>query len=83
MGVKYAIGIDLGGTKIEGLVLDASGGELFRKRVDTQQEKGYTHILGRVKGLHDELAAHDLHLMLTKLPDANAVTTGVRLSFSG
>ncbi len=54
----FSIGIDLGGTKIEGIVLDARGKELFRKRVETQQEKGYAHILGRVKGLHDELAAH-------------------------
>jgi fructokinase len=54
---RYRIGIDLGGTKIEGIVLDASGKELFRKRVDTQQENGYRHILYRIKGLHDELAA--------------------------
>ena len=36
----FRIGIDLGGTKIEGIVLDAQGKELFRKRVETQQEKG-------------------------------------------
>jgi fructokinase len=54
----FRIGIDLGGTKIEGLVLDASGQELFRKRVDTQQENGYRHILYRIKALHDDLAAH-------------------------
>jgi fructokinase len=54
----YRIGIDLGGTKIEGIVLDAHGKELSRKRVDTQQEKGYDHILSRIKKLHDELAAH-------------------------
>src|ERR1017187_9237648 len=53
----FRIGIDLGGTKIEGIVLDSSGRELSRKRVDTQQEKGYAHILDRIKGLHDELAA--------------------------
>jgi len=53
----FRIGIDLGGTKIEGIVLDAQGKELFRKRVETQQEKGYTHILNRIKGLYDELAA--------------------------
>ena len=53
----FRIGIDLGGTKIEGIVLDAHGKEFFRKRVDTQQEKGYGHILDRIKGLHDELAA--------------------------
>ena len=53
----FRIGIDLGGTKIEGIVLDARGGELFRKRVETQQEKGYAHILNRIKALHTELAA--------------------------
>jgi fructokinase len=54
----FRIGVDLGGTKIEGIVLDARGKELFRKRFDTQQEMGYDHILSRVKGLYDELAAH-------------------------
>ena len=76
----FRIGIDLGGTKIEGIVLDeeairlrqdfrrrqgyggqagATGatGEVLRKRVETQQEKGYAHILNRIKELHDELAA--------------------------
>jgi len=53
----FRTGIDLGGTKIEGIVLDAQGKELFRKRVETQQEKGYAHILDRIRGLHDELAA--------------------------
>ena len=55
--MKFRIGIDLGGTKIEGIVLDAQGGELFRQRVDTEREKGYAHILGRLKAVHDELAA--------------------------
>jgi fructokinase len=53
----FRIGIDLGGTKIEGIVLDESGKELFRKRIKTQQENGYRHILNRIKELHDELAA--------------------------
>jgi fructokinase len=66
----FRIGIDLGGTKIEGIVLDEEAirlrpalrdfdaTSLFRKRVETQQKKGYDHILNRIKGLHDELAAH-------------------------
>lgn len=67
----FRIGIDLGGTKIEGIVLDADAtrlrpasrdsgvaSELFRKRIETRQEKGYAHILNRIQGLHDELAAH-------------------------
>jgi len=53
----FRIGIDLGGTKIEGIALDALGKELLRQRVGTEQEKGYAHILNRIRGLHDELAA--------------------------
>jgi fructokinase len=53
----FRIGIDLGGTKIECIVLDAHGKELFRKRVETQQQLGYHHILDRIKELHDESAA--------------------------
>jgi fructokinase len=51
------IGIDLGGTKIEGVVLDASGQEIFRKRIPTERERGYAVILQKIKSLHDELAA--------------------------
>jgi len=53
----HRIGIDLGGTKIEGIVLNEQGKELFRKRIETQQEKGYQHILNRIKSLYGELAA--------------------------
>ena len=53
----YRIGIDLGGTKIEGVVLDAGGKEILRKRIATEREHGYQHILQRIKWLHDELAA--------------------------
>jgi len=51
----YRIGIDLGVTKIEGVVLDADGKELFRKRIPTEREHGYQHILNRIKLVHDEL----------------------------
>lgn len=53
----FRIGIDLGGTKTEGVILAADGGEFFRKRIDTQPEGGYRHILGRIKLLHDEMLA--------------------------
>ena len=43
------IGFDLGGTKIEGIVLGESGEELFRKRIPTEQEKGYEWILKNIK----------------------------------
>ena len=55
--MNYRMGIDLGGTKIEGIVLDPQGRELFRKRVDTERDQGYPHILNRLKAVHDELAA--------------------------
>jgi fructokinase len=54
----FRIGIDLGGTKIEGVALDGQFKELFRKRIETQRELGYAHILNRIKSLHDELAAN-------------------------
>jgi fructokinase len=53
----FRIGIDLGGTKIEGVVLDPRGGEVFRKRIATQQEHGYDHILDRIHVLYRELTA--------------------------
>lgn len=54
---EYQLGIDLGGTKIEGIVLSPEGKELFRKRIETLQEKGYESILGRIRELYQELAA--------------------------
>ena len=53
----YRIGIDLGGTKIEGVVLDAGGREITRKRIPTEREHGYQHILQRLKSMHDDLVA--------------------------
>lgn len=54
----FRIGIDLGGTKIEGIILDRSGQEIFRKRIDTEQQHGYLHILKRISELYRDLAAH-------------------------
>jgi fructokinase len=51
------IGIDLGGTKIEGVVLDHDGHELLRKRVDTPQSDGYQAILHTVEQLVGHLEA--------------------------
>ncbi|UJP05579.1 MAG: ROK family protein [Nitrosomonas sp.] len=51
------IGIDLGGTKIEGIVLDRSARELTRKRVDTRQASGYQAILQTIAELVDHLEA--------------------------
>ena len=51
----FRIGIDLGGTKIEGIDLDKNGRELFRKRIETQKEHGYRHILQRTQTLYHAL----------------------------
>ncbi len=50
--VPYRIGIDLGGTKIEGVALDNDGHEVSRQRIDTQAEGGATHIMARVAQLY-------------------------------
>ena len=48
--MSVRIGIDVGGTKIELLALDAAGGEIFRKRVPTPQGD-YEATLRAVSGL--------------------------------
>ena len=53
----HRIGIDLGGTKIEGVLLNPEGRELARKRIPTERDRGYEHILNRLKFMHDELVA--------------------------
>ena len=76
----FRIGIDLGGTKIEGIVLDAQGKELFRQRVATQREQGYLPILNRIKSLHDDLAtriANAPHTFGIGTPGAVSPRTGL------
>lgn len=43
-------GIDLGGTKIEGVLLNANlkGEPLFRERVPTESDQGYEHIIDQI-----------------------------------
>ena len=42
-------GIDLGGTKIEGIIIDSGSGEVIcRHRIDTQGDGGYRHVLSRI-----------------------------------
>lgn len=49
------IGIDLGGTKIEGIILDEKGTVLDRKRILTKREYGYENIVDRIVSLINEL----------------------------
>jgi predicted NBD/HSP70 family sugar kinase len=50
-------GIDMGGTKIEGVILESENDAavLFRDRVPTEADKGYDHILSQVKLLIDKM----------------------------
>ena len=49
------LGIDLGGTKIEGIVLKSKENpeEVIRHRVNTEEEKGYSHVITNIKSLVD------------------------------
>jgi len=61
------IGIDLGGTKIEGILLDDSFNVVERTRIPTQQEKGYKSIINSIVSLVEEL----------KIKASDNVTIGV------
>ncbi|WP_297397084.1 ROK family protein [Acidiferrobacter sp.] len=51
------IGIDLGGTKIEGIAIDAAGRELARRRIPTPAPQGYDAILEAITGVVYDLEA--------------------------
>ena len=61
------IGIDLGGTKIEGILLDDRFNVVERTRIPTQQEKGYKSIINSIVSLVMEL----------KIKASDNVTIGV------
>jgi len=51
----HKIGIDLGGTKIEGILLDEKYNTIQRKRIETHQENGYDSIVKSIISLVNEL----------------------------
>ena len=76
----YRLGIDLGGTKIEGIVLDSGDREVYRLRVPTGQENGYSHILRNLAEVYQKLAlktgAHP-HTVGIGTPGALSGVTGL------
>ncbi|MCO6430720.1 MAG: ROK family protein [Deltaproteobacteria bacterium] len=52
-------GIDLGGTKIEGVIIDRNSPkhEILRQRIPTEADKGYHHIISRVSELFSQMQA--------------------------
>jgi fructokinase len=67
------IGVDLGGTKIEALVLDAEGREVFRRRVATPPER-YESTVEAVAGLVREAGAGTVGI---GIPGALSPVTGL------
>lgn len=63
-------GIDLGGTKIEGVILKSAEEPevLFRDRVPTEADQGYEHILAQIKKLVD---------MMTRFAGGMPATIGI------
>lgn len=76
----YRLGIDLGGTKIEGLVLSQDHQEVFRKRIPTERDKGYEHILNNIVGLYHEMrdaVSDQPHTLGMGTPGAVSPRTGL------
>jgi fructokinase len=48
---RFAVGIDLGGTKIEAILLAPDDAVLFRERIPTPRDKGYRAILSAVAAM--------------------------------
>ncbi len=55
--MKHLLGIDLGGTKIEGVILESKEilNVLSRKRIATEKEQGYEHIIDNISILIKDL----------------------------
>ena len=74
VGTGLRIGIDLGGTKIEGLVMNAAGDVLKVERVPTPRDD-YSGTLGAIEDLVGRLEAADV----VQAPHIGLVGEGVHL----
>lgn len=73
----HKIGIDLGGTKIEGICLDESLKILQRKRVPTNQQNGYSGIVNSIVSLVHDIAKNTDHSIGICTPGAISKKTGL------
>ena len=61
MATQTLLGIDLGGTKVEGAIIEYDAAKplemntLLRTRIPTEKEKGYEHIINQIKKLVDKI----------------------------
>jgi len=80
MSTAYKIGIDLGGTKIEGVALDAAGRQIERRRIAAEAEGGPAHIISRIATLYAGMvyAIDDTpHTLGVGTPGALSARTGL------
>ena len=63
------IGMDLGGTKVEALLLGPGGEELFRRRIPSPAGRGYEAVVAAVAGLASEAVG--------RVPDGALWTIGI------
>jgi fructokinase len=56
---QFKLGIDLGGTKTEGVILDNEFKEIFRKRISTKQD--YNELQKDLVAFYDEMSAYIDH----------------------
>ena len=72
------IGIDLGGTKIEGLALDDAGNELFRQRINSPQGNYLTTLNAIVDLVHEiEIATKTIGTLGIGIPGTISPQTGL------
>lgn len=74
-------GLDLGGTKIEGVILKSAQDPevLFRDRVPTGADKGYQHVLGQIQ----KLVGHMEESVGYKAPSLGLATPGTLVPRTG
>ncbi|MNN26776.1 Glucokinase [compost metagenome] len=83
--MKYAAGIDVGGTNIECGILDELGNVLIQRKYRTQPEKGADAILESISLTIDELsaeaeiAAHDIEVIGVGIPGLVDPEAGISL----
>lgn len=73
-------GIDLGGTKIEGAIVDPAGAVQFRERIPTEAAAGYTHVIERIATLYTSMVAAaggGAHTLGIGTPGSISPTTGL------
>ncbi|CAM3424713.1 ROK family protein [Paracidovorax anthurii] len=77
---RHRIGIDVGGTKIEGILLDDHGKECARTRCATAADEGYDAVVLRIAGVYRDLAkglAQGEHTLGIGTPGSLSPATGL------